>query len=263
MIKKLIEADRDRTLSFLSQEAAMNLFIIGDIEAFGFDSDFQELWGQFDGQGDLEGVLLRFNESYIPYLKSENIDKKAFQEIIDAAARPLMLSGKESIVAQFLTEEEKKQIRSTYFCELTEGSALEGTDDIEIKIATVDDAVRITELLDEIVEFQGVSNTPERIAHKISTNTGRVYFVEDENGKMISVSQTSAENKYSAMITGVATLPGYRGKGIMSRCLSKLCRDLLDENRSLCLFYDNPKAGRVYHRLGFQSIGNWVMQSRN
>jgi len=45
----------------------------------------------------------------------------------------------------------------------------------------------------------------------------------------------------------------------MTQCLSKLCQDLLSENRTLCLFYDNPEAGAVYHKLGFETIGKWKM----
>lgn len=262
MIRKLKEQDRAKTVEFLSQEAAINLFIIGDIEAFGFDEDFQELWGQFDNQSALEGVLLRFNESYIPYFAKENVDITEFKEIINRADGKSILSGKASIVRRFLNMEEAYSAKNDYFCELNEGSLLGNDEKQKILIAEEKDAERIAELLSQITEFIGVSNTPERIAHKIRTKTGRIYYVEDENGKMISVSQTSAENSISAMITGVATLPDYRGKGIMSECLSKLCRDLLDENKTLCLFYDNPKAGSVYHRLGFKSIDNWMMLTR-
>jgi len=43
MIRKLIESDRKATLDFLSDEPAINLFIIGDIENFGFDEGFQQI----------------------------------------------------------------------------------------------------------------------------------------------------------------------------------------------------------------------------
>ena len=35
--------------------------------------------------------------------------------------------------------------------------------------------------------------------------------------------------------------------------------DLLNEQKTLCLFYDNPEAGAVYHKLGFKTIGKWKM----
>ena len=263
MIRKLVEEDRKMTMDFLGKEPAINLFIIGDIEAFGFDEDFQELWGQFDEQNELEGVLLRFIESYIPYFAKENFDASGFKEKIDNAAGKITISGKAKIVREFLNMEEIYSAKNDYFCELTDNKLLQkGDNSNKIKVAKEKDAEKIAELLAKIVEFEGVSNSSDRIADKIKTKTGRVYYVENEMGEMISLSQTSAENSKSAMITGVATLPEYRGKGIMSACLSKLCGDLLEEGKTLCLFYDNPKAGSVYHKLGFKSIDNWIMLSR-
>lgn len=44
MIRKLTKKDHEQVFSFLKEEVALNLFIIGDIEAFGYETDFQELW---------------------------------------------------------------------------------------------------------------------------------------------------------------------------------------------------------------------------
>jgi uncharacterized protein len=38
---------------------------------------------------------------------------------------------------------------------------------------------------------------------------------------------------------------------------------VLAENKTLCLFYDNQKAGSVYHRLGFETIGRWTIMIEN
>ena len=84
-------------------------------------------------------------------------------------------------------------------------------------------------------------------------------IIENEKKEIITVSQITAENSKSAMVVGVATRKDYREKGYMSKCLSKLCSDFIDKNKSLCLFYDNPKAGRVYKKIGFEEIGTWIM----
>lgn len=41
--------------------------------------------------------------------------------------------------------------------------------------------------------------------------------------------------------------------------MTKLCHELLAEGKMLCLFYDNPEAGSIYKRLGFEDIGKWMM----
>ncbi len=50
MIQRLTKHDHDQLFSFLQKELSFNLFIIGDIESFRYDADFQEIWGELDEQ---------------------------------------------------------------------------------------------------------------------------------------------------------------------------------------------------------------------
>ncbi len=86
----------------------------------------------------------------------------------------------------------------------------------------------------------------------------RCYYIE-EDGEMVSTASTSAENKASAMIVAVGTNKRAKRKGYATRCMSKLCFDLLEEGKELCLFYENPEAGSIYKRIGFTDIGYWMM----
>lgn len=258
MIRKLNEEDRNIVLEYLYEEASINLFMIGDIEAFGFDKDFQELWGQFDSKNELEGVLLRFNENYIPYFKNDEFDIADFKAMILNAKEEKMISGKESVVDKFRDTLPNGKARVTYFCELIDNKKL-STENENIKIADINDSERIYDFIECIEEFNAAGNSIERISHKIETKTGRIYYIENDKGEIISVSQTTAENSKSAMVVAVATKQEYRGLGYVTRGLSKLCSDVLNEGKTLCLFYDNPKAGTVYHKLGFHMIDNWMM----
>jgi len=131
-------------------------------------------------------------------------------------------------------------------------------------MAQPQDAKRVYDLLDKIDEFRDTdTNSVERIRHNIISGSGRVYYIEDSEGRLLTTAQTTAESSSAAMIVAVATLQEYRGKGLMSECLSRLCRDVLAENKTLCLFYDNQKAGSVYHRLGFETIGRWTIMIEN
>lgn len=44
MIRKLTVSDNEEVMALLKPEATQNLFIIGDIENFGYESDVQDLW---------------------------------------------------------------------------------------------------------------------------------------------------------------------------------------------------------------------------
>lgn len=257
MIRKLVESDRGVALDFLSKEPSINLFIIGDIEIYGFHNDFQEVYGQFDDE-KLEGVLLRFHENFIPYWKKKDFNSEGFKQIIRNAEGKIMISGKESIVKNFCNIFTESSVRTTYFCELKDDNQLNVSRENILK-AKDSDSEKIFNFIDSIEEFTGLGNSKERIESVLRTQAGRIYYMESEEGEVITVSQTTAENSKSAMIVGVATKKDYRKKGLMTKCLSTLCKDVLDEGKILCLFYDNPKAGNVYLKLGFKSIDNWIM----
>jgi len=259
MIRKLEEKDRKETLDFLSEEASINLFAIGDIESFGFNEDFQDVWGQFEDD-NLTGVLLRYNQNFIPYWKKDNFNSENFIDIIKTSPiKKKMISGKKVILKNFEKIIDNYFKRETYFCELKKAGELID-DTSSVRIAKTSDKYRIPEFINNIKEFSHSPNiTPEQFEKKLLTNSGKSYYIENSKGEIISIAQTTAENSISAMIVGVATREDYRKKGLVSKCMSKLCYDYLKEGKKLCLFYDNPEAGKIYMRIGFKEIEKWIM----
>jgi uncharacterized protein len=259
MIRRLTNHDHDQLFSFLQKEPSFNLFIIGDIESFGYDADFQEIWGELDETGSLKAVLLRYYNSFIPYAQGD-FDVEGFAALIrQTSDSSFILSGKSAIVEQFEQWLPLGNKRVTYFCECdTDEYANKMDHSIEIKEATLEDVDRIIELRQRIVEFATTPRAREMLAKSLETKTGRTYYIE-QNGNMVAAASTTAENSLSAMIVGVCTDEAHRQKGYASAIVAKLIRDLLSEGKTLCLFYDNPKAGSIYKRLGFRDIGTWTM----
>ncbi len=257
MLLKLDNEHKDIVLNYVAKEPSINLFIIGDIEQYGFDKDFQDVWGKFDDENNLKGVLLRFTNNFIPYVENLDEDVSEFKEIIKSYKGNKIISGKDTIIEKFKDVIDDYEEKPTYFCELRDNKKLLQWDD-SIKLGKEEDANRIYDLLITIEEFN-VKDSVDTIRDRIQDNSKIVYYIENDDKEIITMSQVVAENSKSAMIVGVATRKGYREKGYMSKCLSKLCNDLLERNKFLCLFYDNPKAGKVYHKLGFKEIGIWTM----
>lgn len=262
MIRKLTEDDHERLMALLCKEPALNLFILGDVENFGFEQDFMELWGELDPSGDrIIAVLLRFYRSYLPYADGP-FDVEGFAEIMRKDNDIHMISGASDVVKAFDGLLQFKQVKQLYFAELKEmdslfGESFSSTD--PIKKATVHDVEAICSLTDTIEEFEGSRNGSRTSLRKtLESNTGRTYYIERE-GKVIVTASTSAENSMSAMVISVATHQAYRAQGLATYVVAQLCTDLLHEGKSLCLFYDNPKAGVIYKRIGFQDIGSWTM----
>jgi len=258
VIRKLTDQDHHQVLAFLSEEPSINLFIIGDLDAFGYSSEFQEIWGEFDEQDSIKAVLLRFHQSFIPYAKGE-FDTEGFVSIMKRYTQPISLSGKSDIVEKFEAFVDlllgKKQV--TFFAECLSDEFL-SAGDVEFKKASIEDVDQIIELRNSIEEFHIRSDAREILVQGMESNTARTYYTVD-HGIITSCVSTTAENSLSAMIVGVCTRKEYRRQGLATAIMQKLFQDVLDEGKTLCLFYDNPAAGRIYKRLGFKDIGMWTM----
>ena len=131
-----------------------------------------------------------------------------------------------------------------------------------MKRAVPDDAERIVEQLGGVPEFATSTFDVERNRETLRNGSGRTWYIE-KDGQIISSASSTAENSQSAMIVGVGTLPEHQKQGLASYCMSVLCKELLNEGKMLCLFYDNPDAGTIYKRIGFVDIGKWGMWSFN
>ncbi|MCF8009434.1 MAG: GNAT family N-acetyltransferase [Halanaerobiales bacterium] len=259
MIRELNENDKAKVIKYLIAEPALNLFMLGDIENYGFNNvDFQRLWGEFDNQGKIKSVLLRYYDNNIIYSRGDyNVEK--ISEVIKAN-NPKMLTGKKESVQKLDSFLEISNKRDTYFTKLNKAKELyKGNLLNKVKKTRVKEVKYLWELHKRIKEFDDLESL-ERKEKKYKDKTGRGYHILNEKGnKAISCAETTAENSYSAMIIGVATDPDYRNKGLASAVMSKLCKEVLKEGKELCLFYDNPKAGKIYKRIGFEDIGIWSM----
>jgi len=266
MIRKLTKQDHEQLMELVLPQASINLFIIGDIEMYGYETDFQELWGDFDEQANLRGVLLRYYDSFIVY-GHENYDVNGFVQLIKDHPEPPTISGEESILKPLRPFfKDSHQVKDTYFAECrAETLKISDNEKLlkQVRRATVADAPQLVELLFTIEEFGmnarlNFDEYIERTIKRYTDKAGRDYFIEVD-GNVVSIVQTTAENSKSVMIVGVCTKPEYRLKGYTTAIMSKLLQDLFTEKESVCLFYDNPKAGSIYKRSGFVDIGMWTM----
>lgn len=260
MIKKLTEEHKEEIIALVEKERELNLFIIGDIENYGFDKAFLEMWGEFDKTQRIKAVLLRFYKNFIIYARDE-FDVPGFAEIMGKNGFK-MLSGEKSIVEKFSKYIDIKEKREMHFakldnfCKLYDGHL----NTMVLKTEQKD----LKELWELHKRMDGDKNTQslELLEKKFVDKTGRGYHIKNDKDEIVSSAETTAENTSSAMVIGVCTDNDFRGRGYATAVISQLCRDLLGEGKSLCLFYDNPEAGKIYERLGFEGIGLWSMWTR-
>jgi len=260
MIRKLTQNDHEVVMELVGEKPAENLFIIGDIEAYGYESEYQELWGQFNDD-KLIAVLLRYNNNYIPY-SEQTYDVKGFAKIINSNPNPIEISGLKHLIDPLrkLINREIKEDREMYYTKCTKLNYEINRDLLQqVTYLQPSEYEENINLLRSIPEFAHGNISVESRKRAEQHKTGRTYIIRNEEGVMVSTASSTAENSQSAMIVSVGTRPGYERRGYATRCMEKLCSDLIAEGKTLCLFYDSPKAGKIYKRLGFEDIGMWTM----
>jgi RimJ/RimL family protein N-acetyltransferase len=134
----------------------------------------------------------------------------------------------------------------------------------EPRLATDEDMERLIDFYQH--GFYSLARLPSRAAwrNRLSEQLAfrTLYLIDDEQGRVVSAAQSSAEGSTAAMLGGVATMNEYRDRGLSTLCVGALCRHLFDAGmQTISLFYlkDNTSAARVYEKLGFQLAGEWLL----
>ncbi len=260
MIRKLTEHNRRAVLAYAAQEPCYNVFLTGDIENFGFETEFQEIWGDF-GRGGLHAVLLRYYTNNVIYSKDCEFDVAGMMKQLPRTPGDWMLSGKENLVLPMAEALGLDDLKTQFLVELRSRDKLDPEDSCAgLEWACAEDFDEVMRLHREIKEFGRMVGSEGGIRKNVESGTGRTVSARVD-GRLVSSASSAAESSNAAMVIGVCTHADYRNRGLATRCVSALCRALLSEGKFPCLFYDNPAAGRIYRRMGFRDAGRWAMAS--
>lgn len=261
MLHKLMEEDREKATEYLSLEPEYNLFFLGDIENHGFDAPYMEVWAD-DTNGEYHSIILRYFGFLIVYSRENEFDTAPFMQVL-AQYPNASISGKRDLMKRLAGKLEGYEYKHTYLSCLKEVKMDIDTSGIEK--GNNEDAEDITDLYCDTEEFTTRNRREEAIASTkkdMEKGTGR-YLMMKEDGVLAAVAASSAEYSAAAIVIGVATRKGYRRKGYATKLVTALCRELLNEGKKyICLFYNNPEAGAIYKRIGFEDIGQWMMAER-
>lgn len=261
-MKKLTGRDYRKAMDYILKEPEFNLFIIGDLEIYGMEHpDVAAYTSDSWNGGPFPYFLLDYRKNYVFYSHDPAFPA---EEVADFLSGRTMknLTGKESLIRRLLPYLKDLEIVPTYMARLDSVSG-EISPAPAARRLSEEDIPAVLNLLYQIDEFYTIKQkTPEENREDIRSSMiygGRMYGVF-QDGTLVSIAGTAAENSMSAMVVSVGTLPGYRKKGYASGLVARLCMDCLNEGmKFLCLFYDNPEAGQIYRKLGFSQLGKYAM----
>lgn len=260
MIRALAEADRLAAMALLELGRRHNLYMLGNLEKYGFNAPFCQFWGDFVGAGDeagaLRGVLNRYMTGWSVFGVA-GADWAGLAAVMDAhpvAGERLQDNpgGVESFLP-YLTRYEAQRVSEEELMELA-------AEDFRPAPAVSGWNVRRADLadLDELAAFYADAGqmTRSRAGVEQPLRHTRVWVGTGEAG-ICTAALTNAEAGGLAMIGGVYTEPTQRGKGLGQAVCSALCAELIGEGVTPILYWDMPAAGAIYRKLGFRKVGVW------
>ena len=250
-------------LSRLCARAPLRLLTIRlNIERHGYDDPAVRPWGVFaaDGQ-EMVGALLRFSNTVV-IADEKGQCAPAFAEVVNSQRDVAGVRGTiEAVrgVRDRLTRYAPSEWENSFLLRLTHPPACPPETQALARRAGPEDTERLAAL------YAGAGAMYRSRANVAGRLTGsRVFVVEEPEygprpARIVSCALLNVEGSDAGLIGGVYTHPEARGQGYAAACTAALSRDLQRDGKHPYLFYENPIAGRVYRRLGFEEIGQWAI----
>lgn len=271
-LRELNARDLEDLIKFVSVEPEVNLYILGDLEAYGLGHPVSV--AALDNDSTWAAVVLDLHNNFVVYSRDCLCDHKAIAEhikhyAVDGIPRHLnaRLDIAQALAPHFpeMTLDECKLATCTMLDDSYNQPASSKVTVREMKDA---DYGELIDLYNEIEEStQRILDSDERnqaIRRKIeSARNGCETVGIYKSGRLVSAASTSAAYSRGAMLTGVATLPKERGCGYATLAVERLCSDCFNRGMDhICLYYNNPVAARIYKRIGFKDIADFGMLSK-
>ena len=258
MINKVQKHEQEVVLDILRKDPSRSMFIYGDILQNGWETDYQEVWIDRSIKG-IDAIYLRYHKNLVVYAIRAIEDVEALKTFIHELPIQFLSGCKKHLELLGLNTLNAFGFREMYFCECQ--NLINTVMNTEVTMAEPKHAKAIAEAIIQISEFAEMTSLEERIERiieRLSSGKGRAAIILDGD-KVIAHANTAVETDHAVMVGAVLTLPAYRNQGLASQVVSTLTKHCLDDGKIPCLFYDNPKAGSIYHRLGYKTFDTWMM----
>lgn len=219
-------------------------------------------WGVFNAaQNSLSGLLLRYGNTAVA-VDADGSSARAFARIIDSERSIAGVRGSAEVVTGIqglLRRYSPTDWEDSYFLTLHIPANPTSTQSSVARRAVASD-------IDMLAELYSGAGAMHRSRSNVATKLAetRVFVVEEPAQAMrarriASCTLLNVEGSDAGLIGGVYTLPSARGKGYAAACTCLLAADLQSDGKLPCLFYENPIAGKVYRKLGFEDASRWAV----
>lgn len=260
-IRPLSEADMPALMRLHATHPNRWLTVRMNLEGYGLHSEIVQFLGAFSAQGDLCGVIHKFSNT-IGLVDTAGECAEIFLDYVDTCKGVAGIRGTEEVVQKITHCLETYHVIGTeksYSMQLHQSAACDPEKAHLARKAVPEDLERLTALY---ARADRMYRSRTQIASRLGTE--RIYVVEEPQTertppRIVSCAMVNVIGAESALVGGVFTLPEARGKGYAMACTYALSQDIQSAGLLPCLFFENPVAGRIYKRIGYEVVDTWEL----
>lgn len=246
---------KQNIINFLRRNELDNFFLLANIENYGLHSAFHRTWIKVK-DGEIVTVIMVYKGTLLIYDPNEQISTSEMTKLIKETGVVNVHINQHtySRYRRLFADKVKYSVHRQYLmrCDKllqADGEFLDKVQDI--KRSQLVELVRAKLDTAEFADF--VTNYDEELSvytHVYDKGILRPHGIYMD-GQIASAAVVLAQYNNLAMLGNVFTVAKWRRMGLAKNTVYKLAQDLIDEGKSVILFYDDPTAGRLYRALGF------------
>ncbi|WP_438348859.1 GNAT family N-acetyltransferase [Paenibacillus sp. FA6] len=263
MLGKCDSSWKSAILEYIGADYSKCLYLYINLNKYGFDTDFFNVWVSLDDNNRIKGLLAKYYTGIHIYCKSSDLifnigDVTKFindnQPSIVTATGDIIKSIQDYIPDYSAEYGSVGQIKVN-----------PGIDENDVEVASLNDMHEIARLLIEDDGLGGhydVLLLEHQLKERYVDGFGRNYILK-KNDKLISHCATYAQTNDIGVTSGVYTKPEERGNGYASQVYCKLCSDLLKEGKEVFAYFYTRQAHQMHKKIGFEVISSWAKLVKN
>ena len=256
MYKIAEKQDVEKLLKYLEQDLKNCLYSYIDLKKFGIENP--NLTVYFDESDGICCSALKYYEGLQLFDADKKMDAEATAELIRSLNSHIVSSTVDVIENLYPLLKDSYEMEQGYVTEMLAMPKCEISK--EVRPAEISEYDEIAAL---ICSDEGVGGhyepqeLKEQLLTRLEEGMGRNYVLK-RDGEIVHHAATYAELDNLAVISGVITREDWRGKGVGTLAVRKLCYDLLNEGKKPCLFYYTEQAEGFYKKIGFEEGTGWA-----
>ena len=256
MYRLVEKKDIPEILAYFEKNLKNCLYSYIDLKKFGIENP--NLTVYVDKSNEIHCTALKYYEGLQLFDAEGKMDTEGTAELIKELNSHIVSSTVDVIEKLYPLLSDFYEMEQGYVTEMLSMPECEISEDVRpAEISEYDEIARL------ICSDEGVGGhyVPEELKEQLLTRLeegmGRNYVLK-RDGDIIHHAATYAELDNLAVISGVITREDWRGKGVGTLAVRKLCHDLLKEGKKPCLFYCTKQAEMFYKKIGFEEGTGWA-----